>query len=451
MAAFASLVVRPWRAWGATPAARGLQADSAGVVRWMWSGAVTARSATVVAKVAGGSAPVQLQIQPTGGGVGARIEPASLDRATGVVRFEIAPLRPATTYRYVVLQGGVPWGTVGRFRTTAEGPHDAVILFASCASTGSNASIWDTMRAIQPDVFIHMGDMHYGDITRNDPARFRAAFDRCLMSPRQSAFYRDVPIAYVWDDHDYGGDETDRHSPSAPAAHRVFREYVPHHPLTGGPTGTIQQAFDVGRVRVILTDSRSGRETPPARGAAAVTMLGQAQREWLFAELEAASRRAALVVWANPVPWITKDDEGTREGWAPYHAERAMIADHILRLGLTSRFLMVSGDAHMVAIDDGTNSQYAPGAAGLPGFVVVHAASLDRIRRHKGGPYSHGSRAGRGQFGELRIEDTGERLVATVTCRDRRGRQVRGLSLRLTVAEGASTESVEPVHAAGVA
>jgi hypothetical protein len=44
---------------------------------------------------------------------------------------------------------------------------------------------------------------------------------------------------------------------------------------------------------------------------------------------------------------------------------------------------MISGDAHMVAIDDGTNSDYADGGGG--GFPVFHAGALDRSSSVKGG------------------------------------------------------------------
>ena len=66
---------------------------------------------------------------------------------------------------------------------------------------------------------------------------------------------------------------------------------------------------------------------------------------------------------------------------------------------------MVSGDAHMVAIDDGTNSGYGPD--GSPGFPVLHAAALDRPGSVKGGPYSHGAFPGGGQFGRIEIRDDG--------------------------------------------
>jgi phosphodiesterase/alkaline phosphatase D-like protein len=409
-----------------------------------------------VARLTGATADARLRVRAATGGNDLWFTPSSTTNDTGILRFNIAGLEPATIYNYQVVPGaedtadgsGASGTTpVGRFRTTAEGPHSAVVLFGSCASTGSNAAIWDTMRASGADLIVHMGDLHYDNITQNDAARFHAAFDKCLTSPRQGAFFRQVPIAYVWDDHDFGGDESNRHSRSAEAAQAAYRTCVPHYPLSA--TSSIQQAFSIGRVRFLVTDERSARDGVDE--AAPRSMLGSVQLQWLLDELEAASRTSALVVWANSVPWITKNDESTHHGWAPYAEERRIIADRIEALGLTRRLIMISGDAHMVAIDDGTNSRYGEGTG--PGFVVAHGAAFDRFRRNKGGPYSVGARAGRGQFGELRIQDSGDRIEATITCRDSRGRQIRGLSIRVTYVSRAYEVSVpgRPAVHAGVA
>jgi hypothetical protein len=142
-------------------------------------------------------------------------------------------------------------------------------------------------------------------------------------------------------------------------------------------------------------------------------MLGPAQVEWLEQQLAAAAA-APLVVWVNTVPWITRRDERTTEGWAPYARERRRLADTIARLGLTRRLVMLSGDAHMLAIDDGTHSQYATAAASSRGFVVAHAAPMDRRPSRKGGPYSHGESARRGQFGIMDIVDDGSEVKVVI-------------------------------------
>ncbi len=351
-----------------------------------------------------------------------------------VARFAIDELEPATRYTYRV---ETPDGSRmdGRFRTFADGPLSFRLAFASCASTASNHRVFDTVRAAAPDLFVHMGDLHYLDSHRDNADAFRRAYDRVLDSPRQSALYRATPIVYMFDDHDFGRNNADSTSASRNAALEVYREVVPHYPLQDGD-GTLQQAFSIGRVRVILSDTRSAR-SPATAPRDKRTMLGREQLAWLEAELTRA-RDAPLVVWINTVPWITRNNERTVEGWAPYADERTHIADVIDRLGLTQRLVMLSGDGHMAAIDDGSNSAYMSNRTDdSRGFVVAHAAPLDRWPRTKGGPYSHGVSRRNHQFGLLDVVDTGARIDVTVSARNALGNVIGRLELRLRCEDGA--------------
>ncbi len=397
---------------------------------WMWSGALTSTSAIVKARVPGATVAV-LDVRGADDKPGMSVAGAAAGDEGDVFTFEVNGLDPATAYTYRIDVEDRDTTVVGRLRTLPDGPGRIRIAFGSCASTGSNATVWEAIRDADPDLFVHMGDFHYENIVVDDPARFRYAYERALLSPRQGALYRQVPIAYVWDDHDFGANDADGTVASSAAAHKVYREYVPHHPLAGDGRTPIYQAFDAGRVRVIVTDVRTAREPMTSRSAEVRTLLGEEQLAWLLEELEQASTDAALVLWVNVVPWITRNDETTEHGWAPWTGERTTIANAIERLGLTRRLVMLSGDAHMLALDDGTNSQYAEGAQ-APGPFVMHAAPLDRWPRIKGGPYSHGRSARNQQFGLLDIHDDGTTLRVSMSGRNRNNRQVSRIQLDLT-------------------
>jgi len=389
---------------------------------WMWSGAVTPGSATVVAAFTERLPEVPALLVDIGRGlrearrVEGRVTPApSRSRVHRiVVEYRLEGLRPCTEY-FAGFQAAS--GTRARFRTFAAGPFSFSVAFASCAggtrpvpmSHVSNSGVFDAIGQLDPHLFIHMGDLHYYNI--NGPARttdrllerFRQSLDRVLSQEHQALLYRRTPIAYVWDDHDYGPDDADSRSSTREAARRYYAVDVPHYPLPLAPLndGPIAQTFDVGRVRFLMTDMRSER-LPPAR-----EMLGTRQKAWLLGELErAAADRVPLVAWVNPVPWITAD--GDADGWGRYAAERREIGERITALGLGPRLVMLSGDAHMLAFDDGRHNANG-------GFVVAHAAPLDRFVRRKGGPYSHDPpQQKNGQFAVLTVDDTGTTLTATL-------------------------------------
>jgi alkaline phosphatase D len=420
-------------------------------VLWVWSGAITSDSAIVKAKVSLGESEIRLILSPDSGFEDPETVPAEAD-CDGVAAFSLEGLKSNTLYHYAVEVDGRR-SLPGRLRTFADGPMSFLIGFASCATTGSNHEIWTTIQNQQPLFFLHMGDFHYENIKRNDPALYRKAFDRCLTSPRQGSMYRHTPIAYVWDDHDFGPNDADGTSTGKPAALEVYEQYVPHYPLfrRDGTLRSIQQAFTVGRVRFIMTDVRSERMPVDSPDGPDKSMLGEHQRDWLEEQFAAASSSAyALVVWVNVVPWITKNSVGSEHGWEPFHYERRYLADRIKELGLVDRLLILSGDGHMVAIDDGTNSNYATDQ--LPGekaFPVVHAAPIHRYPRVKGGPYSHGTFARKRlfgiiqekQFGLMQVNDDGQALRVELSGHNSEGRLLKNMKLSLTCDErGCSTD-----------
>jgi phosphodiesterase/alkaline phosphatase D-like protein len=383
-------------------------------VTWAWSGAVTTSSAEVRARIEEEWDAVRLAVATTADFASARYVDgvaASADDP-GLVRFVLDGLDAATDYHYAVeVDGTLDTVRAGTFGTFGEGAWDFVLTSGACARIGSNGAVFDAMRSIDPDLYVMYGDLHYGDVATNDRDRFRELYDGIQAQPGPAAFYRSVPWDYVWDDHDYGPNDADATSDSRPAAQTVYREAVPHYPLVLEGQQPIYHAFTVGRARVIVTDTRSERSPKEDPDGPLKTMLGAAQRDWLLAELAAADEVYPLIIWVSSVPWIAPADAGA-DHWGGYGHERRLIADFIAENEIDG-LLMLAGDAHMVAIDDGTNSDYSTGGSGA-GFPVLQAAALDRPGSAKGGPYSNGSFPGGGRFGVVEVQDDGDSLTVTL-------------------------------------
>jgi phosphodiesterase/alkaline phosphatase D-like protein len=179
----------------------------------------------------------------------------------------------------------------------------------------------------------------------------------------------------------------------------VYRELVPHYALVAADS-PIYQSFVFGRVRVVMTDTRAARTK--------AGMLGEEQGRWFLDQLRSAADSGQLVLWVSSVPWITAPDPGS-DDWGGYPEERDELAAAVRSSGAV--VVMLGGDAHMVAIDDGTNNTYGGGGAG---FVVFHAGALDRPGSVKGGPYSEGAFPGGGQFGLVEIDDDGTTMTVTL-------------------------------------
>ncbi|HET6968494.1 MAG TPA: alkaline phosphatase D family protein [Ornithinibacter sp.] len=367
-------------------------------VEWVWSGGLTAHGVTVTAQLLNeldGVGSAQLSLVPVGGGPAVLTDSVDPD-ADRLVRFPVDGLRPGTAYRYRVVVDGTPddGRGFGAFRTPEEGPYSFTVTAGGCARTASNGAVYDAIAAVGPVLNIVSGDLHYSNVESTAPSDFIAAYNRTLTTPAQAALARAVPMAYVWDDHDYGPNDAGATTPGRSAVREAYRRAVPHYPVTEGDA-PINQAFTIGRVRFVVTDLRSEHLDD--------TVLGEEQLGWLLDELTTASRTHAAVVWVSSIPWIGTESPGS-DSWFGAPQERRVIADTIADHGIRN-LVMVSGDAHMVAIDDGTHSDYSTSGAG--GFPVLAAAALDRPGSVKGGPYSDGMFPGGGQFGVLDVVDDG--------------------------------------------
>jgi len=389
----------------------------------LWAGAVTDSSARVVARPARTNQTTRLAVDTAHTFATPRIvngTPASTNPA--VLHFRLADLAPETTYHYALWKNGAVDTTQrGQFRTFADGAASFRVALGACAQTGSQHPVFPAIRRTDPDLFLHLGDLHYEDISTPAPPAFRRAYRQVHASTPQADLFRSTALAYVWDDHDYGPNNSSRRAPGRDVAQRVYREYVPHYPLAPEERARpIYQAFTAGRVRFLLTDLRSAR-TRNAAPDSTKTMMGATQKAWFKAQLAQAKDRGHVVAWVSSVPWIGASGD-SEDHWGGFAAERRELATYIDSIGMADRLVVLSGDAHMVALDDGTHNHY--GRADGSGFPVVHAAALDRPGSVKGGPYTHGpypnpfTLFGRrsGQFVLMDVrDDGGEEVCVTWT------------------------------------
>jgi phosphodiesterase/alkaline phosphatase D-like protein len=349
----------------------------------------------------------------------ARIE-TSLRRPDGfgIIRETIAGLDPDTAYFLVAENAqGVPAPLVGKFRTPPAGPHSFSFASASCASNGSNALVFDGIRtraeAGELDFFIHTGDLHYQGIDTNDESLFHKAYEQVFAPPRQKACWASLPLVYMWDDWDYGPNDTDRDNPARAAAIDAYRRRVPSPPLArSGPDGVLPGdvapyfSFLRGRVRFIVTDVRSERAEKgefPSDDPRQVVFRPE-QKDWLFDEMLAAAAADQAIIWVNTKPWVAAVSNGS-DHWGGYDAARQEVTGFIGANNLNRRIAILSGDMHALAYDDGSSINNPSG------LHVMHAAALDAPGSSKGGPYAIGpirvpSSGSVSQYGIIDITDT---------------------------------------------
>jgi alkaline phosphatase D len=263
------------------------------------------------------------------------------DDADSTALISLDGLEPKSTYYYRAVVEGRRAGPIARFVTAPRSDDPAKVSF--CFSGDSRESykpftIMDAVRAQRPDFFLHLGDTIYADrggsARRLDEfwAKYRAnrddaATQRCFL---ETSWY------VVWDDHEVEDNFAPDH-PLAPIGRRAFLDYWPvrHNPRE---PERIYRAFHWGQTcELFLLDARQYRDRE--RG----TMLGAAQKRWLFDGLLSSSALFKFV--ATSVAMYG----GGSDRWDGYPKERAELLRFIAANNIRG-VVFLSADLHYAAV-----------------------------------------------------------------------------------------------------
>ena len=277
------------------------------------------------------------------------VEGASLEETsafTGVALLK--GLKPATRYFYSVLLDGQaatsrPWPS---FVTAPEDGSKGRVRFAFGSCVGKepwlDAAMWADVDARTPvDLVLLLGDNHYANTP--DPEKQRAAF----IAHRDNAAFRSLfqrtPMYAIWDDHDFGVDNSDATQQDKELSLRTFQEFFANPAFGEADNPGVYFKFTRGDIDFFLLDDRYHRSANKAPDDGAKTMLGAKQLAWLKRELVAS--KAAVKVLAAGGEWQTN---GSEDSWKSFQRERKEIFDLLAEHGMKN-VLLLSGDRHFTA------------------------------------------------------------------------------------------------------
>lgn len=397
-------------------------------------GAVTSGTARVIARVTGSRPRLAVSARPDLSRP-RFFEPISTS-SDGYASFTATGLRSSTQYWYAIQDNGtLDRETTGRFRTHPPLGTPFSHTIATIGDAGlkpqtpgsgsellpsriSNALAFDHVRAANPLMTVHLGDLHYYDLGSGDNGvrggasvdNYRRAYKDVFRQSRQHRLYREIPFQYMWDNHDFGytdGYSDGTHTGKAAAA-QVYRERVPHYP-TPRRAGAIYQSWQVGRVLYLLNDTRYHRSATLAPDAPAKTMLGKTQLDWMRNLLRTTT--AECLVWLMPTPWL--HDDGGIHHWGSHTHERDALVEFFTTTPVpasdgtrmwSESMVQVTADIHALA-------HCSPRHNPFGGFPVMLCASIDAIPSADLTPtYDLGYRAGRNQWGIVGVADDGDQI-----------------------------------------
>lgn len=226
---------------------------------------------------------------------------------------------------------------------------DWVLGFGSCMSQRRSQSFWDAILARPFNHWVFLGDNLYPD-RDNLPSLKEAYAELARLEPLRRLMAK-VPVSAVWDDHDFGADNSDSRLPYREESQQLFRGFWQQEYATQSDGIYSSRMFEhQGRkIHLILPDLRFHR-TPydPIRSLGHGTpvheleprLLGTAQWEWLESELE---KPADLKIIGSSIQVLSF--EHNFEKWRNYPAEFGRLMASVGRLSAPTIFL--SGDRHL--------------------------------------------------------------------------------------------------------
>ncbi len=296
--------------------------------------------------------------------------PASRRRFESVTRAEddfalhlrLAGLEPGTRYRYRVLIDGKPAADSGTFVTQPlwqfrSGPPEFAVAIGSCAYLndrfsrpgppwGGDYGIFDAIAAKAPELMLWMGDnVYFRALEWTSLEGMSSRYRAYRAAPALRTLLRSTAHLAVWDDHDFGPDNSDGSFPMKAAALEAFKRYWanPSYGLSGVPG--IFGLVTWGDVDFFLLDNRSHRYPNRYPQTPDKAMFGRAQFEWLKQAL-VASQATFKVVVAGGQFWNARNRYETFFG---YPAEQRALAEWLVEQRIEG-VLFLSGDRHFAEL-----------------------------------------------------------------------------------------------------
>jgi alkaline phosphatase D len=267
------------------------------------------------------------------------------------------------------------------------------LAFGSCSNQNKDLSIFDTILERSPDLFIYLGDNIYAD-TENMRV-LRRKYKHLGKNPHYRKLKNAMPILAIWDDHDYGLNDSGRHNPKKEGSKKIFLHFFqePKNSPRFEHEGIYTSHFyNSGEkiVQVIMLDLRTFRDNlNPYDGFLAgdslhnytldyspqtspdSTLLGSAQWQWLESQL---LEPADVRIIGSSTQFAT--EYNGYETWANYPSEQTRFLD-LIKKTKASGVVFISGDLHYAELSyikpDGIYGVYDLTSSGLTekwGFSV---------------------------------------------------------------------------------
>ncbi len=271
----------------------------------------------------------------------------------------LSRLAPGVPYDYQIwVDGELVQRERLSFRTQVfwqkrQDPPDFKIALGSCvylndavsdppkSQLGGDYGIFDSIAAAKPDLMLWLGDNIY--LRPLDFYSAQAIHDRYRQSralPELQKLWAQTAHYAIWDDHDYGPDDSDRSYRQREDSLAAFQNNWPNPSYGLAQTAGVFTHFEWSDVSFILTDNRYHR-APNRLNDPNKDYFGPAQWQWLKDTLSASEATFKLVALGNQI----LNQQTPSENMYSYTRAYQEFLDWLAQSEIPG-VLLVSGDRH---------------------------------------------------------------------------------------------------------
>jgi len=203
---------------------------------------------------------------------------------------------------------------------------------------GGEYEIIKAISGTRPDFMLWLGDNTYfreGDYESKSGIYYRQSHTRSL--PELQPLLAQVPHYAIWDDHDYGPNDSDWTYPLKGHALEAFKNFWPSEAYGAGHTDGVTSSFVWNDCQFFMLDNRWYRTVQKENG----TILGDIQKYWLKEALLASTASFKFVAVGGQF----LSDYAAFENFANYKDERQELIDFIDENKIKN-VVFLTGDRH---------------------------------------------------------------------------------------------------------
>jgi alkaline phosphatase D len=266
-------------------------------------------------------------------------DPAS-QGASRPFKVTLTKLRNNHSYDYrIFVNGKLLQENNWTFKTApvANKPAKFKIGLTSCMRIGKPLTSWKIFEKAAPDLHLTVGDTHYADST--NPKKQWQHHVQYRKVPQFASVIRRFPTYSIWDDHDYGPNNSDGTAKGKENSLKGWNQFWANPKSGTSTTPGAFYTFHWGDVQVFMVDSRYHRSPDKAPDDKNKRMIGDAQFKWLIDGLTKSKAKFKVIASGSTL------NHSGNDGWRIYTHARHRFFDAIKKHRIGGVVYM-AGDIH---------------------------------------------------------------------------------------------------------